>query len=161
MSQLSNVSKSEYAFAQPIGIQAAALVIKQTGINYDQFTFAVNNSNPSTGQYAWTPAYPSGFPGAAVAAQTNALYPQLASTVPFTISSSVANFIASQYSPNAVSSLTYQAQVNFTLNYGYSLSTIRSTYDNTSAFFWADGANTSAIGGHWVSSQLFVPMVVH
>jgi len=29
-------------------------------------------------------------------------------------------------------------------------SKVRKQYDTDSAFFWADGANTSAISGHWL-----------
>lgn len=71
------------------------------------------------------------------------LYPQLAKTTPFVVPVPVINEIIKPYKPPKTDYLrTYEL--------GSKTSAKRSQYDTDSAWFWAQGANTSTVMGMWL-----------
>ena len=97
---------------------------------------------------AFVPA-PAGGPAGAyqfTPNQTFTLYPQLATTKPFVITDPNSFDLGP---PNAVSSTGYTADLAEVFNNGVKGSPIRNQYQTDTAYFWADGATTSAITGHF------------
>ncbi|KAF8062070.1 hypothetical protein HT031_004330 [Scenedesmus sp. PABB004] len=86
-----------------------------------------------------------------VEGQKYALYPQLADATPFVLDESVIDAVVSN--KNASTGPVFKpAKDDYLLTYelGGANSPDRSEYNTGSAWFWADGANTSAITGHWI-----------
>eukprot|EP00775_Hariotina_reticulata_P009825 gene9825-9983_t len=100
----------------------------------------------------WEPA-PAGTPFRyqLVPNQTYALYPQLAQATPFILTVAEVDGIANNKDKkNGPVLKPPQDDYQKTYEYGSKNSKVRKQYDTDSAFFWADGANTSAISGHWL-----------
>jgi hypothetical protein len=93
--------------------------------------------------------------------QKYALYPQLGNSAPL-VSSSVrlteiaANTDAAKGPVFRPPSPDRTVDYETTYKLGNLTSPQRSQYDTDSAFFWADGANTSTIAGHWLNVSLAV-----
>lgn len=130
------LSPAENALAQKVGTTIAANLIYlhlQDGLsNYSPFTPAPTPGPP--GAYQYTPG------------QTFVLYPQLATTKTFVISN-ISEFDIGP--PNALNSTAYTTELAEVFSFGVKNSTVRSQYQTDTAYFWADGATTSAITGHF------------
>jgi hypothetical protein len=82
--------------------------------------------------------------------QTYALYPQLAQATPFILTVAELDSIANNKDQkNGPVFKAPQNDYQKTYEYGSKNSKVRQQYDTDSAWFWADGANTSAISGHF------------
>jgi len=136
------------ATRQAIAAAAAALVkgaIGGASADYPDFKFAPNGT-----VYAYQQV-----PG-----QKYVLYPQVANATPLIATPARLEAIALNkdekkgpvFAPPKPRGVDYET----TYLLGSANSTERTKYDTESAPFWADGANTSAIGGHWLNISLAV-----
>lgn len=107
--------------------------------DWSNFQPAPANTTASIGRYQFVPG------------QTTALYPQLANVDPLVLSQYDVIRLTDDFHAHDINSTNYTHDLNSVYVYGSLNSPNRSQYDTQSAGFWADGANTSAIGGHWLN----------
>lgn len=146
--QLANLTASQLEVAQAIAVPVARSLMKDTvATGFQEWgRFVPSPPNGTAGKWQFTPG------------QTFALYPQLANAETLVADPRTLAKVAAAYLPPAVGTKAYNVDYNFTYTYGSVNSTARSAYDSGSPAFWADGANTSAIAGHWLNiSYLILP----
>ncbi|KAK9826000.1 hypothetical protein WJX74_004007 [Apatococcus lobatus] len=131
--------------ALPVAIALINSRVNDTSQQWAQFRFAPNNS---VGVYQ-----------PATAAQTAALYPQLANTTTF-ITPLARDWYPQQFAKfnhAVIGTSQYDLEYQAVKFYGDANSTTsRNSYQQDTPYFWADDVNTAAITGHWNNITAFV-----